>query len=421
MLFYFGDVPGVCETFHMASKLAATELLDPANLADPYPFYLRLRERAPVWQVPDTRIFVVTRFDLLDEATKRTADFSSTMTSVLYRKRSGAPGRLYRQRGVLQVLATADPPLHGRHKAAVMPNFTARRIAELQSEIEHFADSFIDRAVAAGKVDFMACVANPLPMDVVSQLVGFPEGNTDKLLNAAFDSTAIVSGSSSLPALLWNMVRSYWVNRWIAGQLASAEVDRPDILGAIKRSIKEGTLREIEGRSFLHLFLAAGGESTTSLLGSAVRMLADNKALQQTLRDDPALIPAFVEEALRLESPFRYHLRSTPHETELGGVAIPEGSTVLLFWGAGNRDPDVFDDPDTLNLQRPRRHVTFGRGIHTCIGAPLARLEAQVVLGRLLDRTTNLSLLPSHPPRWVESLQVRRYQSLPLELTACRA
>ena len=401
----------------MPALLSATDLLDRRTLENPYPFYNRLREEAPVWQVPGTKIFIVSSYTLLDAATKRTGDFSSRMTSVLYRKPGGKPGRLFRSSGVLEVLATADPPLHTRHKSAVMPNFTAKRIAGLQNEIERLAEARITTCLAQGKTDFMSSIANPLPMEVVSNLVGFPEGNTDRLLQAAFDSTAIVGGSSSIFQLFWYMCRSYYINRWIAGKLSATSTDSSSILGAIKRGIEDGTLREVEGRAFLHLFLAAGGESTTSLLGSAVRILADDTALQQSLRDQPELIPAFIEEVLRLESPFRYHLRSTPRDTKLGDTPIPAGSTVLLFWGAGNRDPEVFENPDSLDLNRPRRHLTFGRGIHTCIGAPLARLEAQTVLGKLLEKTSTILLDPKSPPRWVESAQVRRYDKLPLILT----
>jgi len=140
--------------------------------------------------------------------------------------------------------------------------------------------------------------------------------------------------------------------------------------------------------------LAAGGESTTSLIGNAVRLLADHQDLQQRLRQQPELIPSFVEEALRLESPFRHHMRSVSKDTTLGGVDIPAGATVLLFWGAANRDPAVFERPDEVVLGRPRRHVAFGRDIHYCVGAPLARLEARVVLTVLLNCTSSITLDP---------------------------
>ena len=166
--------------------------------------------------------------------------------------------------------------------------------------------------------------------------------------------------------------------------------------------------------------LSAGGESTTSLLGSAVRILAEQPELQERLRKRPALIPAFVEEALRLESPFRYLMRSVASDTSLAGEDIPAGATVLLFWGAANRDPTEHDNPDDVDLDRRvlRHHVAFGRGIHHCVGAPLARVEARTVLTVLLERTASFSLDESRPPQWVNSLMVRRHERLPLRLTA---
>jgi len=180
--------------------------------------------------------------------------------------------------------------------------------------------------------------------------------------------------------------------------------------------VKAGALKTREGIIILHTLLSAGGESTTSLLGNSVRMLAQDPELQENLRQHPELIPDFIEEALRLEAPFRFMLRSVHKDTTLGGVDIPAGATALMFWSAGNRDPAEFEDPDKLVLERPRRHLTFGRGIHFCVGAPLARLEARTVLTALLERTRNITLDPNHAPQWVDSLQVRRHERLPVQL-----
>ena len=168
------------------------------------------------------------------------------------------------------------------------------------------------------------------------------------------------------------------------------------------------------GHTILHTLLSAGGESTTSLLGNAVRMLAENPALQQRLRAQPEHIDVFVEEALRLESPFRQMLRSVPRDTTLGGVDIPAGSTVLLLFAAGNRDPAQFDNPDRVDLTRgsPKRHLAFGHGIHFCVGAALARIEARAVLSELLEQTHDFTLDPDHHPQWVDSLLVRRHEQL---------
>ncbi len=401
---------------NLTSTIPATALLDPANLDNPYPLYRQLRQAAPVWRVPDTDIFVISSYGLLDEACRRIEDFSSRMTSVLYRKRGGVPARLHRRGGIMQVLATADPPIHGRHKMAIAGHFSPKRVATIEQDIQTTADALIDRALRQKTIEFMDVVANPLPMMIVSKLIGFQKAPLDKLLQAAFDSTAIVGGNSNIAQLGWYSLRSFLINHWIGKQLQAAEKEDTNILGSIKQGIASGDMTVMEGRAFLHIFLSAGGESTTSLLGNAVRILADDSGLQQTLRAQPELLPTFIEEVLRLEAPFRYHLRSVARETELGGVALPEGGTVLLFWGAANRDPAAFENADQIDLNRPRRHTTFGRGIHTCIGAPLARLEALVVLRTLLHRTTHIALDKIQEPRWERSLQVRRYQQLHVRL-----
>ena len=184
---------------------------------------------------------------------------------------------------------------------------------------------------------------------------------------------------------------------WIADQLAHA-IEEPgdDLLGAVARGVRDGVFSDFEANSILLTLLSAGGESTTSLLGNAVRILAEQPDLQQHLRENPEQIPTFVEEALRLEPPFRYHMRSVPKDTTIGGVDIPAGSTVLLLWGSANHDDAEFERPDEVDLARPtpRHHLSFGRGIHHCVGAPLARVEARNVLTVLLERTTSISLDP---------------------------
>ncbi|MGB0218002.1 MAG: cytochrome P450 [Sinimarinibacterium flocculans] len=401
----------------MRDSASARRLIDPQTLDDPYPFYRELRQTAPVWQVPGTKIVVVTRHALLEEAARRVEDFSSHLTGVLYRSWNGTPARLTRDSLPIQALATADPPAHALHRNAVFPELVARKMSAMAPDIEQVTDACIGRLLAARSGDFMHLVANPLPMTVVSRLVGFKGSDIDRLLRAAFDSTAVVDGTMNLFQLLFCLVRSAMIQRWISGQLRAASRDGSDILSAIRRSVDDGTLRTMEGRAILHILLAAGGESTTSLLGNAVRRLAEDPELQAMLRAQPERIPAFLEEVLRLESPFRYHLRSVPKDTRLGDVDIPRGATVLMFWSAGNRDPEVFDRADEIDLDRPRKHMTFGRGIHTCVGAPLARLEGAIVLRALLARTRDIALDASRPPAWVKSLQVRRHEHLTIRVT----
>jgi cytochrome P450 len=155
-------------------------------------------------------------------------------------------------------------------------------------------------------------------------------------------------------------------------------------------------------------------------LGNAVRLLAEHQDVQDHLRQRPGLIPQFIEEALRLEPPFRNHMRFVPKATTLGGVEIPAEATLLLLWGAANRDAATFSHPADIDLTRevPRRHVAFGRGIHHCVGAPLARVEAKTVLNVLLASTSDISLDPERPPVWRNSLMVRRHEELAVRLQA---
>jgi cytochrome P450 family 144 len=258
----------------------------------------------------------------------------------------------------------------------------------------------VERALSNRNVDFMADIGNVVPITMISRLIGFRGSDLDLLLRAAFDSTAALGAMLSLEDLHELVARIGEVQAWIADQLATA-VQQPgdDILGSIARGIDAGAFGDQEGINILHTLLSAGGESTTSLLGNAVRLLAEHPDLQEQLRQDPQLIPTFVEEALRLESPFRCHMRTALVDAVLGTVDIPAGSTVLMMWGAANRDPAEFECSDQVDLERrvPRRHVAFGRGIHFCVGAPLARLELRIALPLLLERLPGLRRADDEP------------------------
>src|SRR5579875_436528 len=401
----------------MNQEIPATLLLDPAVIKDPYPFYRRLQKYAPVWRVPGTEVFVVSSFALLTEAAARIDDFSSNMRCLLYRDQNGLPARFPFGEAGVDTLATADPPVHTLHRATVFPNFVSKRMAALEPDIVELALGCMESALARRSVDFMAEVANLIPITVISRLIGFRDSDVHRLLRCAFDSTEMVGVTLSRERLFELMTRSNGLGAWLADQMAiAAREPGEDILTSIGRGVETGVLTAASAIVILQTLLAAGGESTTSLIGSAVRLMAEDQDLQQHLRQQPQLIANFVEEALRLESPFRHHLRSVPKDTRLGDVDIPAGATVLLMWGAANRDPAVFERPDEVVLSRPRRHVAFGRDIHYCVGAPLARLEARIVLTVLLQCTSSIKLDPDQPPGWVNSLMVRRCAPLPVQL-----
>jgi cytochrome P450 len=402
------------------TTLTASMLLDRAVLQDPYDFYAILREEAPVWRVPGTDVVVISSFALLSEAVTRTEDFSSTMTCLLYRDSDGLPARLSFGDAATPTLAAADPPVHTTHRRAVFPELVARRMRTLEDDIRALSASTVATAMRENNFDFMATIGNVVPITVVAKLIGFRDIEPMQLLEAAFDSTTMVGGTMSLDELNALVTRTGIIQAWITEQVMNvSDAEDDGILLAARRALDADILQIGEVTTILHTLLSAGGESTTSLLGNAVRILAENPALQQQLRAQPELVDIFVEEALRLESPFRQMLRSVPRDTTLGGVDIPADSTVLLMFAAGNRDPAQFDHPDQVDLTRgsPKRHLAFGHGIHFCVGAALARIEARAVLQAVLEQTRDFALDPDHDPQWVDSLLVRRHQQLPVTAT----
>ncbi|MCW2654251.1 MAG: cytochrome [Mycobacterium sp.] len=319
------------------------------------------------------------------------------------------------------VLATADPPMHPLHRKTVFPELVSKRMTELEPDIIDMANGLVTRALDNRTIEFMTEIGNVVPIAMISRLIGFHDSNLDQLMSAAFDSTAMLGSTLSYDELMQLIARTGEIESWLADKLETAVKETGgDLLGAVARGVSDGVFGNSEATGMLHTLLSAGGESTTSLLGNAVRIMAEHPDVQQHLRQNPEQIATFVEEALRLEPPFRYHMRSVINDTTLGGVDIPAGATVLLLWGAANRDAAKFERPDEIDLHRkvPRIHLAFGRGIHHCVGAPLARIEARTVLTVLLERTSSISLDPEHAPRWVNSLMVRRHEQLPVRLVA---
>lgn len=406
------------------TEIEPTALLDLAVIDEPHAFYERLLADAPVWAVGETGVFTVSSYELVAEATSRVEDFSSSINCLLYRDEHGLPARLSYGDGGVEVLATADPPLHPVHRATVFPELVAKRMADLEEEITALAERCITAGVRAGTFDLTSVIANVVPITIINRLIGFRDSDIHQLFEAAIDSTAMLGSTLSLDELMSCITRTGEIQTWITGQLDAAKrAPGQDLLGAVARGVNDGVFGDFDAVVILHTLLSAGGESTTSLLGNAVRLLAEDQELQTHLRANHERIPLFIEEALRLEPPFRYHMRSVPNDTSLGSVDIPAGSTVLLLWGAANRDPAEFPRPGTVDLDRPlpRRHLAFGRGIHHCVGAPLARLEAACVLTGLLEQTSDLSLDPDRKPVWANSLMVRRHDELPVRVAGTRA
>ena len=406
----------------MTMRLGADVLIDAATIQDPYGLYTTLRNEAPVWHLPHIQTAVITSWELVTEATGRVDELSNHLDHLLIRGDDDQPTRhAMAQRGeAIHTLATADPPIHTVHRRVVFPDLVARRMADMEAEIRAFADPLVEAAVAGGRVDWAEAVANPLPMRVLSGVLGLADPDLDRLLTWAFQGTELLAGTGDRARIAVLEDAATAAGLALAGELL-AVLDDPgdDLLGAVARGVASGDLSIEEGVATLTILLGAGGETTASLTGNAVRVLAENPDVADLLRADTSLVPTFLEEVLRLETPFRFHYRTVARDLRIGDVDLPAGTTVLLHWAAANRDPAEFDDAEELRLDRPvpRHHLAFGRGIHFCVGAPLARLEARIAVEELLGATSSIALDPNALPRWVDSFFVRRHESLPLILT----
>lgn len=271
----------------MRDGIAGSLLLDREVIDDPYPFYGQLRAQAPVWEVPGTGVFTVSTFDLVAEVTSRVEDFSSNIECLLYRDDDGLPRRLPFGDAGVQALATADPPTHALHRGTVFPQLVAKRMAELEPDVVDITNGCMTRALEGETVEFMSAIGNVVPITIVSRLIGFHDSDLNQLLSAAFDSTAMLGSTLTLDELMELIDRIGEIQTWIADQLSQAiKGPSDDLLGAVARGVDAGVFSDFEAHTILHTLLSAGGESTTSLLGNAVRILAEDQELQQHLRQD---------------------------------------------------------------------------------------------------------------------------------------
>jgi cytochrome P450 len=404
-------------------------LFDPQVVDDPHAYYALLRENDPVHELAGTGTFLVTRMDLIHEVVAKPAIYSSVSTQFLHhRANAGAAGlrevRTDMDTSQGSVLATCDPPDHTRQRKVVSRRLSTAVMQEMEPEFRDLVDGVLDRALAVGHIEWMSELAEPLPMVMVARVLGLKDELAPALKEQGYASVEAISGfvTDERLAELGEPMMSVGpvVDAYLATR-ESRQYDLATLIGVCAQAADGGELTDLEAIATLFLLVTAGGESTTSLTGTGVRILAERLDLQDRLRYEPHLVAAFVEEACRIDPPFRGHYRHVVSDTKLGGTPIPAGSTLVLAWPAANRDREAFPNPDEIDLDRPnpRHHVGFGWGIHLCVGAPLARVEAKVAFEELLSRTTSFSIDPTAAPlHYHRNLMIRRLIELPLILEA---
>lgn len=391
------------------------------DLDDPYPYYAALREDGPVARVGASSFYLVASRDLIGEVLSRPADFSSNLTATMVWNEDGTVSEfpIAPPGSPLHALATADDPLHRRHRAMVMPSLAPTRVLELGPFIGRTLERLWDTGRDGDRIDWVTAVAQPLPMAVIAEVVGFPTRDLDDLRRWSFGATVLLDGVVT-SAQLDDATRAVGeLTAYLDTALAEAigTAGGAGAIGDIARLVDDGELDRDAALTILVQLVAAGAESTVSLLANAVWLLGGNPDIEHRLRADRELVAPFVEEALRLESPFRGHYRHVVADTDLGGVDLPAGSHLYLLWGSANRDHDAVDNPGSIDLDRPRprSHMAFGKGLHLCVGAALARSEAVTAIGFLLDHTHALDVAVDDP-HWERSLLVRRLRSLDMRI-----
>jgi cytochrome P450 len=312
-------------------------------------------------------------------------------------------------------MLAADPPDHTRLRRLVAAAFTVRRIEALRPRMEQITDDLLDAMAGRDRLDLIDAFAFPLPVQVICELLGVPAGDRDDF--RAW-SNAIVGGvpfRDRLPGAMQAMVS--YIRALIADRRAHGGDDL--LTGLIEVRDRADRLSEDELSSMVFLLLVAGHETTVNLIGNGVLLLLSRRERWERLRADPALLPTAIEEFLRYEGPVETAtFRVTTEPVEIGGCPVPAGRLVLVVLLSANRDEDRFAEPDAVRLDRTQNpHLAFGHGIHYCLGAPLARLEAQIAFTKLMARRPGLRLgVGEHELSWRPGILMRGLQSLPVEL-----
>jgi len=408
----------------MISESGATEvdnLLGSREFAqNPYPLYHQLRSSAPVCWTGLWGCWLVTRYDHVTAILQDQQRFSSMgrVTNVL--KRELKPPFLAQAQPLIdhysKGLINVDPPDHTRLRRLAQKAFLPRTLERLRPRVEQVANELLDQVESSGGMDVVRDFAYPLPITVIAELLGVPAAHRENLKHW---SGAILEFQAVPRAVAEVILRSQKalleLRAYFREIFAERRRDpREDLITALVQAEEQGDrLTEEELLSTCVSILIGGHETTTSLLTSATWLLLTHPESLNKLRETPSLLPGAVEEFLRYESPFQRLTRVATQDVEIEGQAIRQGQTVMCLLGAANRDPKQFPDPDCFDIQRaPNKHLAFAHGIHFCLGAALARLEAPIALGVLFRRMPGLNLTP-HPPEWSMGV-LRALRALPV-------
>jgi cytochrome P450 PksS len=397
------------------------DLVSPEFKADPYPFFARLRETAPVSRVtlPGRQTaWLITRYDDVAAALKDgrfAKDRNNALTPDQAARQPWVP-KMFRP--LTRNMLDLDPPDHTRLRGLVQKAFTPRLVERMRERVASLTGELLDAALRRGRVDLIRDYALPIPTTIIAEMLGVPAGDRHRFHRW---SEVIVATSPSGLGMAKAIPSVFFFLRYIRRLVRARRAEpRDDLVSALAQAEEAGDqLSEDELLAMIFLLLVAGHETTVNLIGNGALALMKHPGQMERLRGDPSLAKSAVEELLRYESPLATATeRFAREDIPIGGVVIPRGEMVYAVLASANRDPRQFPDPDTLDVARePNRHLAFGLGIHYCLGAPLARLEGEIAITALLRRAPGLRLsVQPGELRWRRGLVLRGLESLPVIL-----
>lgn len=405
-----------------AEAALVTLLLTPDGRADPYPHYRAIREAAPVLR-SSTGAVVLTRYeDCL--TVLRNPRFGRGMTGPNARPRAIFDDRVdpaVRQEFLARSansMLFADPPHHTRLRRLASRAFTPRRVERLRPAIQASVDAILEEMAEAGSADVIRILAFPLPVTVIGELLGVPAGDRAGFRPLVQAATAGIEPFADTEAIVAALAAQDQMRAYFADLLAERRrLPADDMLTALAQAKEsDDALTDDEIIATAILLFAAGFETTTNLIGNGLLALLRHPTQLERLRGDPGLAPAAVEELLRYDSPVQVNARTALEAADVLGEPVDAGQMVVVLQGAANRDPGRFADPDSLELTRPDNvPLSFGWGAHHCLGAPLARLEGEIVFASLASRFSCIDLA-TQELTWKPGITLRGLVSLPVTL-----
>jgi cytochrome P450 len=388
-------------------ELTGFDPFDSATAADPYPRYRELLAGGPVHYNPRRGIFILTRYADVRAAARADHALSSA-DGVTY-------GRVR-----LPVLLTTDAPAHTRMRKQALPGFTRGALESWQPMVDHLARTLVAALLTRSPADVVSTLAVPMPMGMIAHILGIGEEDQAAFRRWSNDTVRVADINISMSGLRevvptlkgFRHMHAFFVDKLSKGQLLGEDT----VLGRLARHTDDGELSFEEMFFIAVLLLLAGNETTTNMLSTLFLTLAERPDQLDLLRRRPELIASAIEEQLRFASPIQSFYRTARVDYHVGSATIPAGSRVLLAWGAANRDPRQFDDPDTFRAERnPTGHIAFGSGVHLCLGAQLARMEGEAILREIVDNVDRIEVLGT--PTWTTNPNLRGLTRMDVRLT----